>query len=172
MNDVDRHPSCIHSLTHHNSFSMSSDQAGACSCEECGPYKIPIASSFSEQATILQESTPYNTTMPNNSQRYKGSNATSMSTSTPPPAYLTRRPSMPLSGAATGNAYSGSNAGATSPRMAPAGFGSHMSAMMQPHQRRSSFEYHNSERVFMQHSTACDCRGSGVGCGCSFTCDC
>ncbi|KAG0358100.1 hypothetical protein BG005_002747 [Podila minutissima] len=145
---------------------MSSDQAGACSCEECGPYKIPIANSFSEQASILQESTSYNTTMSNNSQRSKGSNATNMSTSSPPTTYLARRPSAPLLGTTTGNASSGSNAGA------PAGFGSSMSAMTHPHQRRSSFEYHNSERVFMQHSTACDCRGSGVGCGCSFTCDC
>ncbi|KAG0080743.1 hypothetical protein BGZ93_002886, partial [Podila epicladia] len=144
---------------------MSSDQAGACSCEECGPYKIPIASSFSEQASILQESTSYNTTMSNNSQRSKDSNATSMSTSSPSTTYLARRPSAPLPGTTTGNAFSGSNAGATSPRMAPAGFGSPMSTMTNPHQRRSSFEYHNSERVFMQHSTACDCRGSGVGCG-------
>ncbi|KAF9313862.1 hypothetical protein BG003_004734 [Podila horticola] len=143
MNDVDRHPSCIHSMTHHNSFSMSSDQAGACSCEECGPYKIPIANTFSEQASILQESTSYrNTTMSNNSQRApKDSNATSMP---PPTSYLARRPSTNLGGA-TANA-GGANAVATSPKMTPAGFGSSTSTMTHPHQRRASFEYHNSER--------------------------
>ncbi|KAF9370278.1 hypothetical protein CPC16_003813 [Podila verticillata] len=167
MNDVDRHPSCVHSLTHHNSMSMSSDQAGACSCEECGPYKMPITNPFSEQASVLQ-GTSYNTTMSNTNNRSMGSNATSMS---PPTTYLARRPSTNLAGATNMAAGGQGSAGATSPRMAPAGFVSPVS-MGHLHQRRSSCEYSNAERVFMQHSTACDCRGSGVGCGCSFTCDC
>ncbi|KAF9116879.1 hypothetical protein BGX27_008963 [Mortierella sp. AM989] len=163
MNDFsERHPTCVHSAIHHNTMSIS-DQSYAgsisCSCEECSRYKLPLQSEQSSAAyeTLQQQ---YANTAANSASMDRNSTATS--STSPPTTYFIRR-------------TSASNT-TTSPKMMPAGFGlggsSAMAAQMRQHQRRASLEFNNRERSFQQHSTACDCRGSGVGCGCSFTCDC
>jgi len=162
---TDIHPSCVHSTTHHNTVSISNSQSGAsggCTCEDCARYKAPPQQPSFEQSSSFQDlhqQQYYTHSSSGSHDRNQSSNSTS-STSLPT-TYLARRPS--VVGANT----------ATSPRMQPAGFGGGGSAtqMATPH-RRASLEFHNRERSFQQHSTACDCRGSGVGCGCAFTCDC
>ncbi|KAF9957751.1 hypothetical protein BGZ70_009413 [Mortierella alpina] len=161
----DNHPSCIHSRTMHNTMSMSNSHSAVtgsslCSCEECSRYKVPFQSLSPEQTSdifdMLQQQNT-NTAMSSAHDRSSSnndSNTSATSATTPPTTYLARRPS--------------TNTSAISPKVA--GYGGAM--MMQPHQRRASFEFHNRERSFQQHSGSCDCKGSGVGCGCSFTCDC
>ncbi|KAF9203849.1 hypothetical protein BGZ49_005971 [Haplosporangium sp. Z 27] len=131
--------------------------SACCSCEECSRYKLPLQS---EQSSVTQE-------MLKQQHAYTTSSAsggldnTATSATSPPTTYVVRRASVTNS--------------ITSPKMQPAGFGlggSHMTTPMHLHQRRSSLEFNNRERSFQQHSTACDCQGSGVGCGCSFTCEC
>ncbi|GJJ68094.1 hypothetical protein EMPS_00440 [Entomortierella parvispora] len=162
MNDI--HPSCVHSTAHHNSVSISNSESaatGGCSCEDCAPFKAPSRQQFSEQFSSLQDKQQqHHTQAASVGPLDRNQSATSTSSTTPPTTYLARRPSASFNSA-------------TSPRMHPAGFGGGGSATQTatPH-RRASLEFHNRERSFQQHSTACDCRGSGVGCGCAFTCDC
>ncbi|KAG0379154.1 hypothetical protein BGX24_001560 [Mortierella sp. AD032] len=172
----DRHPSCIHSTGHHNSMTQGS-AASACTCEECSRYKVMPSSEQTSYSSRDLEQQP-TTTMSSNSASRRGgdpfSNSTSTSSSSPPTTYLARRSSTVLSGSSSGSLTGDT---ATSPRMMqPAGFGLTSKTMkggiISPPQRRSSLEFHNRERSFQQHSTACDCGGSGVGCGCSFTCSC
>ncbi|KAF9916573.1 hypothetical protein BX616_003420 [Lobosporangium transversale] len=153
MNDInDRHPSCIHSASHHNTVSKDAGPP-TCSCEECARYKIPPQSEqCSATDGTLEQQHANMATMSISSARDGNINATSATS--PPRTYLTRRASA-----------------SASPRMQPAGFGS-PTAQVAPHQRRASVEFHNRERSFQEHSTSCDCRGSGVGCQCSYTCDC
>ncbi|KAI7817192.1 hypothetical protein BC939DRAFT_16229, partial [Gamsiella multidivaricata] len=167
MNDlfIDRHPSCVHSTIHHNIISTSnlSSAVGSssCSCEECARYKLPPHSeqtpAISDQLLQQQQQRTMSSTAEQDGDR-TGTSATS-----PPLTYLIRRSSVVNTTA--------------SPKMQPAGFGlggsssGSQRAKMQ-HQRRASVDFHNQERSFQQHSTACDCRGSGVGCECSYTCDC
>ncbi|KAI8348525.1 hypothetical protein B0O80DRAFT_179324 [Mortierella sp. GBAus27b] len=162
MNDfLDRHPSCVHSDLNHNIMSMYSHHSAgtSCSCEECARYKLPLEP-VSEQSSAIDEMLQQqhvNMSMGTTSTRAPGLGR--IDTSSPPTTYLARRPSTTNS--------------ATSPKMQPAGFGlSGGVPKMQPHERRASFEFHNRERSFQQHSATCDCRGSGVGCGCSYTCSC
>jgi len=160
----ENHPSCVHSTSHHNSVSISSSQsasAGGCSCEDCAPFKAP-SQQPSEQLSSFQDlqQQQHHTQAAPVGPHDRNPSSSSISSTSPPTTYLARRPSVPANSA-------------TSPRMQPAGFGGGGSAtqMSTPH-RRASLEFHNRERSFQQHSTACDCRGSGVGCGCAFTCDC
>ncbi|KAG0051242.1 hypothetical protein BGZ89_003610 [Linnemannia elongata] len=169
----DRHPSCIHSNVHHNSMTQGS-AASACTCEECSRYKVMPFSSASEQSSASNdiEQQHYTVAVSSNTASRRDPSSTSTSSSSPPTTYLARRSSTNQS-SGFGN-QSGDTA--TSPRTRqPAGFGlaSRTSASgISPPQRRSSVEFHNRERSFQQHSTACDCGGSGVGCGCSYTCNC
>ncbi|KAG0290028.1 hypothetical protein BGZ96_006496 [Linnemannia gamsii] len=163
----DRHPSCIHSTGHHNSMTQGS-AASTCTCEDCSRYKV--MPSFNEQFSASNdlEQQHYSTSCSSNTDSRRDPSSTATSSS-PPTTYLARRSST----VKNPNSANQSGDTATSPRMQPAGFGlaSRSGGIGLP-QRRSSLEFHNRERSFQQHSTACDCGGSGVGCGCAFTCDC
>ncbi|KAF9175257.1 hypothetical protein BGX21_006545 [Mortierella sp. AD011] len=164
MNDLsERHPSCVHSATLHHSMSISSESyagSGSCSCEECSRYKLPLQSEQTSATDEMLLQHANTTASPTSSDR----DSTATSSTLPPTTYVVRR-------------ASASNT-VTSPKMQPAGFGlggssaSQRSAQMYQPQRRASLEFNNRERSFQQHSTACDCRGSGVGCGCSYACNC
>ncbi|KAF9425903.1 hypothetical protein BGZ76_003027 [Entomortierella beljakovae] len=158
-NISERYPSCVHSATHHNTMSISDQShpgSSSCSCEDCSRYKLPTQTEQSSNTyEILQQQA--NAIGRNTSNEM---NDIATSATSPPTTYLARRVS-------TSNTVA-------SPKMMPAGFGlgGDSSPGHMYHQRRASLEFNNRERSFQQHSTACDCRGSGVGCGCSFTCSC
>ncbi|KAI1303770.1 hypothetical protein EDD11_005309 [Mortierella claussenii] len=117
--------------------------SASCSCEECSRYKMPLQTEQSSATvTSLLQQQPNTAMMGGDCDRDSGAT----SSTSPPTTYLVRRASVANT--------------ASSPRMQPAGFGS-ASAQMAPHQRRASLEFHNRERSFQQHSTACDCKGSG-----------
>ncbi|KAF9135316.1 hypothetical protein BGX30_011575 [Mortierella sp. GBA39] len=165
----DRHPSCIHSTGHHNSMTQGS-AASACTCEECSRYKVMPVSYEQFSAPNDLEQQHFSVSVSSNTDSRRDPSSTSTSSFPPQTTYLTRRSSN-IQTSSSGN-QSGDTA--TSPRTRqPAGFGSRTNASgISPPQRRSSLEFHNRERSFQQHSTACDCGGSGVGCGCSYTCNC
>ncbi|KAG0042903.1 hypothetical protein BGZ83_012051 [Gryganskiella cystojenkinii] len=169
MTDV--HPSCIHSTSHHNTVSISNSQSassGGCTCEECARYKAPPQAHNQEQSSSTQELRQQQN-YTHSTGKNGGNDRIQSSTATAPTTFIARRPSESGLGRSGGGSSGNS---ATSPRMQPAGFGGDASAQTAPHQRRASLEFHNRERSFQQHSTACDCAGSGVGCGCAYTCDC
>ncbi|KAF9585911.1 hypothetical protein BGW38_000067 [Lunasporangiospora selenospora] len=161
---TDFYPSCIHSTFNHNTVSLSgqsnSTDSSSCSCEDCSRYRAPLQSLSTIQEPTLGGGS--------SGADHVGANV-STSSSAPQRTFLTRRTSSSTgSGFGFGGTMNSSTAPSISPKGAPAGFG----AGIRPHQRRASVEYSNSERIFVQHSTACDCRGSGVGCGCSYDCSC
>ncbi|KAF9415648.1 hypothetical protein BGZ94_010438 [Podila epigama] len=169
-------------------MSMTSGGADACTCEECSRFRMPLAAA-SMEANIIHNNNNSNN---NNSNRFtkfaegsegdgggrgraRGSgisaDSTATSMSSPPTTYLARRPSAVNTtfsssfGTGTGGGGGGNaGAGPMSASAAQRGIGGTAAmAMHHPlHQRRSSFEYSNSDRTFMQHSTACDCGGSGA----------
>ncbi|KAF9921528.1 hypothetical protein FBU30_008407 [Linnemannia zychae] len=170
----DSHPSCIHSTTHHNSMTQGSGPS-SCICEDCSRYKArPSAPEQSSEYEQQQQFHPMSMSSNTDSRGRTTGGDSSLATSAsyPPTTYLPRRPStVQNSGATSGMTSRGD--GSLSPRTKqPAGFGPASARTAFVPQRRSSVEFHNRERSFQQHSTACDCGGSGVGCGCSFTCDC
>ncbi|KAF9910033.1 hypothetical protein EC991_007364, partial [Linnemannia zychae] len=153
----DRHPSCIHSTTHHNSMTQGS-AASACTCEECSRYKVmPSTLSLEQQSYSSADLEQQPTTMmsSNTASRRTNDPSTATSSSSPPTTYLARRSSTVRS-TSSGSLTGTSGDTATSPRMMqPAGFGlASRTGIISPPQRRSSVEFHNRERSFQQHSTA------------------
>ncbi|KAG0249409.1 hypothetical protein BG011_009332 [Mortierella polycephala] len=121
-----------------NNQYSSGTGSSSCTCEDCSRYKAPPSYEQSSDTTNIP---PSHFQQPNNTS---GSTmSTAASATSHPTTYLARRPS------AAANS-------ATSPKMQPAGFGlgtsgpgggARIPPMMQPHQRRASFEFHNRERI-------------------------
>ncbi|KAF9973268.1 hypothetical protein BGZ73_003494 [Actinomortierella ambigua] len=168
-----RDPTCVHSKMPHNTMSFSSaDAPWSCPCEDCTMNRPPanVLTDAEQRSFFGLSSSANGTTMmaPLNitsaQPRSNGQNARAsptINTTTKPVAILRRSSSISQEG------------GPSSPTSAireRSLIGS--TVMHSPPQRRSSFEYHDSGRVFMQHSSSCDCGGSGVGCACSYSCSC
>ncbi|KAG0270573.1 hypothetical protein DFQ27_004285 [Actinomortierella ambigua] len=182
---------CVHSKMPHNTLSFSSyDAQWSCPCEDCTMNRPPaniLADADAEQrsffglspssagnnnnnnnsnnVSVLMNSVSLNSVQPRSSDQQ--TSRASLTSITTHPAQILRRTS---SISQEGGLQPVSPTTPTTVLREPSLIGS--TIMHSPPQRRASFEYRDTGRVFMQHSSSCACGGSGVGCACSYSCDC